>query len=352
MLKWSLIGFALVVSLVVMGVGWVVSSLGGFETVDTTYAGSCSRIVGMPGAEDIEPDYATGFAYVSSYDRWAYASGDDKPGTIFRINMNDEGVSAPVRMRGTEDLSNFHPHGISFYQDEGRKLLFVISHRVPEAPIAGHDIYAFEIVDTSLVLVERFEDSGFKSPNDLSAVGTRQFYFTNDRKALEEGAALPEVLLGLEVTDVSYFDGSTSSVVAEEIAFANGVRVSADGLSLYVTAFRGGVTDVYARDPVSNNLELVRAYETANGPDNITLASDGSLWIASHVSALASTIHAGDPTALAPVQIFRIDPISQTIETIYEDKGELISAASVAVPFGDRLVIGSVYQDWVLTCAM
>ncbi len=352
MLKWSLICLAVVVGLTVTGVSWIVSSLGGFDGVDTTYAGSCSRIVGMPGAEDIEPDYATGFAYVSSDDRWAYAAGDDRPGAIFRIDMNDEGIPTPVRMSGTEDLAKFHPHGISFYQDGTRKLLFVISHRAIEAPVAGHDIYAFEVLGTTLVLVERFEDIGFKSPNDLSAVGPRQFYFTNDRKALEEGAALPELLLGQEVTDVSYFDGSTSSIVAEGLAFANGVKVGADGLSLYATAFRGGVTNVYARDPVTNSLEFVRAYETANGPDNITLAEDGSIWVTSHVSALASTAHAGDPTALAPVQVFRIDPTTQELQTVYEDNGELISAASVAVPFGDKFFVGSVYQDWVLTCAM
>jgi arylesterase / paraoxonase len=352
MLKWSLIGLALIVGAAVSGVGWIVTSLGGFDGVDTTYAGSCSRIVGMPGAEDIEPDYATGFAYVSSDDRWAYAAGDDLSGAIFRINMNDEGVPTPVRMNGTEGLTKFHPHGISFYQDGERKLLFVISHRALEAPIAGHDIYVFEIVGTTLILVERFEDIGFKSPNDLAAVGPRQFYFTNDRRALEEGAALSELLLGLEVTDVSYFDGSKSSVVADGLAFANGVKVSADGLSLYATAFRGGVTNIYARDPVSNSLEFVRAFETANGPDNITLADDASLWVTAHVSALASTVHAGDPTALAPVQVFRIDPISQELEIRYEDNGALISAASVAVPFGDRLFIGSVYQDWVLACEM
>lgn len=350
-LKWSLIGVASVVGISFATIGSIFVSLGGFETVEGTYAGSCKRIVGMPGAEDIEPDYSTGFAYVSSEDRWSYAAGNNVPGAIYRIDMNAEGDVQPIKMTGTENLENFHPHGISFYPDGERKLLFVISHRVPEAPLAGHDIYSFEIEDSSLTLLEKFTDPGFRSPNDLAAVGARQFYFSNDRGALDEGGSLVEIMLGLEASDISYFDGNASSVVVDGLAFANGVAVSRDRATVYASAFRGGVTNVYGRDTAMNSLTLQRSFETGTGPDNIVLAEDGSIWVAAHVNNLSAIAHAGDPTTLAPVRVFKIGS-DETPEIVYEDDGGLISAASVAVPYKGKLFIGAIFQDWVLSCKM
>lgn len=349
-LKWTLIGIVGVVGLAAIGVGWLMSSLGGFETVEASYPDACTRIVDMPGAEDIAPDYSSGFAYVSSDDRWAYAAGDDKAGAIYRIDMKAEIHGAPVKMAGTENLKNFHPHGMDLFQDGDRKLLFVISHRAPEAPIAGHDIYVFEISDRSLQLVETFSGNAFRSPNDLVAVGPRQFYFSNDRANLEKDGALLEVLFGQAVTDISFFDGTDSTIVAGDLAFANGVAISADGKTIYATQTRGGVTNLYRRDTQTNALEPLATIPTGNGPDNITRAEDGSIWVTTHVNSLALSAHTEDPSALSPVRVFELDEESQTAHAVYEDDGGLISAASVAVPYQDKLFIGSIYQDWILAC--
>ncbi len=351
-LKWSLTAGAVLVVSGAIGALSVVGSLGGFDSVADNTAASCTRISGMPGAEDIEPDYATGFAYVSSDDRWAYASGDDRPGAIYRINMNEYGDAEPIIMSGTQGLDRFHPHGVSFYQDDGRKLLFVISHRVPEIPAEGHDIYVFEIQGTHLALVETLSDPGFRSPNDLVAVGARQFYFTNDRQNLEEDGALGEVLFGLAVSDIAYFDGEVSRVVADGLAFANGIQKSPAGDLIYATAYRGGTTLVYRRDKTEETLALLAVIETGSGPDNITIDEGGDVWVMAHVNTLATVAHAGDPNALAPARVYRIEPGATTAETVYENDGSTISAASVSVPYQNWLFMGAIYQDGVVACEM
>lgn len=349
-MKWTLITLGAFVVVGVTAAGGLMVSLGGFNTVDEKYAGSCYRVDGVVGAEDIEADYRSGLAYISSDDRWAYGAGNKVPGAIYKLDMNADAPGMPVRMTGTEGLKDFHPHGISFYQDASRKMLFVISHRRPEAPANGHDIYAFTIEGDGLVLENTFVDVGFRSPNDLTVVGPQQFYLTNDRLALDADGALVEILLGLERSDITFFDGTSSRIVAGDLAFANGIRLSADGLTLYATAFRGGATYVYQRDPLSNMLALQEVIPTGTGPDNISLAPDGALWITEHPNILASTAHGSDPMALSPARVYRLDPALGTSEVVYEDTGELISGASVAVPFDTKFLIGAIFQEGVLVC--
>ncbi len=349
-LKWMLIGGAGTVLVLGISACATISSLGTFTRINKTYAGTCERISGMPGAEDIEADYQTGIAYVSSDDRWAQLAGKPEPGTIYSLDMNRNGTPVPVAMTGTETLLPFHPHGISLFKESDRTLLFVISHNSPEAPAEGHKVYIFQVEGTHLNLLEAIEDVGIRSPNDLAAVGPRQFYFTNDRKALSGGAQTREVLFGLKRGDISYFDGTQAKTVADRLAFANGIRVNSDGSKLYATAFRSGDLYVYDRDSSTGNLSLSKTVNVGNGPDNVSLGDDGHLWIANHPNALATTAHAGNPDKLSPVRLHTVEPDDYTVKTVYEDSGALLSAVSVAVPFGDQFLLGAIYEDGVLLC--
>jgi hypothetical protein len=39
-------------------------------------------------------------------------------------------------------------------------------------------------------------------------------------------------------------------------------------------------------------------------------------------------------------------------EAVFSDVGDRLSASSVAVPLGDKLLIGSVYDDHILQCEL
>lgn len=349
-LKWGLVGIGLCVVLAAIVFYMVISSLGGFTKIETTYAGTCERILGMPGAEDIEADYASSMAYVSSDDRWASAAGTPKAGRIYALNMAVGADMVPVAMTGTEALESFHPHGISFLNYEGQKHLFVISHNVPGDPTGGHKVFVFQIEGTHLELLHTLEDTGLRSPNDLAAVGPRQFYFTNDRRAMDANGQLIEMLFALEHSNVAFFDGSKATIVGPDIAFANGIAVSNSGAQLYATSTRSAEVIVYDRDPVSHAVTEVDRIAVGTGPDNISVSPDGRLLIADHPNGVDFQTHAGDPEALSPVRIFDVAVTENQVTRIYEDNGGLLSGVSVAVPFGDRLLMGAVFADGVLVC--
>jgi arylesterase/paraoxonase len=201
-------------------------------------------------------------------------------------------------------------------------------------------------------LVETIQDDGIRSPNDLVAVGPRQFYFTNDRKALEGAAMLMEVITGKAVSDVSYYDGENSRIVAADLAFANGINISADHSKIYASAFRGGTTNVYDRDPTTGDLTLAKAIATGTAPDNITIDQSGEIWVADHPDVTAISGHSKDTAALSPVRIYKIDPQEFTTSVVYEDNGAKLSAVSVAVPFEDKLFLGAIYDDGVSSCQL
>ena len=71
----------------------------------------------------------------------------------------------------------------------------------------------------------------FPSPNDLVAVGPRQFYVTNYAKYHGHGSIMAKVeMYGLiHLATVAYYDGKASTIVVEGLILANGVNKSPDG---------------------------------------------------------------------------------------------------------------------------
>ncbi|MEM7067469.1 MAG: SMP-30/gluconolactonase/LRE family protein [Pseudomonadota bacterium] len=320
---------------------------GRISSADTS---QCAQIRGMPGAEDIEADFATGFVYVSSDDRRARQNNIRKNGAIYKLWVNGSAARVPEKMSGTENISRFHPHGISLFKDGDRTLLFVISHDSPEDPSANHKVHIFEVQGNHLRLVETIMDEGLRSPNDIAAVGPRQFYVTNDRKSLSGAGQSAEVLLGLAKSNVTYFDGRTTRIAADNIAFANGVRLSADGSKLFVTASRSGELIVYSRNPLTGKLMTKKRVPLGKIPDNISLAKNGDLWIAEQPSASAFLAHSKNPEKHSPFRIFTVNTVSYDRKIVFESSGKAFSAASVAVPINDRILIGSVFEDGILEC--
>lgn len=70
-----------------------------------------------------------------------------------------------------------------------------------------------------------------------------------------------------------------------------------------------------------------------------------------HVKLLTFTRHAGDEDVLAPSQAARFRPgDSLKLETVFLDRGELISGASVATERAGVLLVGSVFEPHMVAC--
>ncbi|AUQ49088.1 SMP-30/gluconolactonase/LRE family protein [Leisingera sp. M527] len=327
-----------------------VSSLGAFNSVTTAYNGQCRSIGQMVGAEDIIADYDAGVAYISSFDRRTGMAGQEVTGALHRLVLDGSDQLVEMPLTGLDPSLPFLPHGMDLKTIDGVQYLFVLNHRSASDPQAGHDVYVFEVGVDALTLAKHHTSDGIKSPNGIGAVDLDTFYYSNDRGAFGAFGNMVEMMFARKISDLSVYDEGETEIL-EPMAFANGVATTPDGSTVYATALREGVVKVFARDQASNVLTLQREIPVGQAPDNVRIAEDGQLWVASHLNLMAFDGHIKDPTALSPFQVYRVEPDTGKSELVMENDGSLQSSVSVAVPYEDMLLIGSAFQPGVKICA-
>jgi len=336
--------WASVLFLVVAFVMRTVWLSGAFKTINNQFAGTTRVLEGIAGVEDMDIDYSTGIAFLSSDDRWARTL-EHKPvkGGIYAMNLNDT-VPTPVNLTAGFDQADFHPHGISFYQTpEGKKLLFVVNHRD-----AGNFIEIFQYRNDTLEHVERISDSLMISPNDVVGVGERQFYFTNDHAEPPGTMRSLKDLATIGTGNVGYYNGERVVITSVEgIKYANGINVSADGSRIYLAATTDRLVLVFNRDQSTGALTLAREVDTGTGVDNIDIDEAGNLWVGCHPQLLKFLSHAKDEAKISPSEVIKLVPQpdgSFVQSTVYLNDGSELSASSVAAVYRNKLLIGPVFQ--------
>jgi len=191
------------------------------------------------------------------------------------------------------------------------------------------------------------------SPNDLVAVGPDAFYAANDHgSAGAFGQMLSDVLL-LRNANIVYYDGASMRVAGDRLSFPNGIGVSADGKTIYVAETIGAALHVYSRNAGTGELTARDYARLGVGLDNIDVEPDGALLIAGHPKMMAFLAHARDPRKLSPSQVIRVEPAEAgggKAGTIYLNLGEELSGSSVAAGYGDRMLIGNVFDPKILVC--
>lgn len=323
---------------------------GAFRTIHNQFSGSTEVINGIPGVEDIDIDYSTGIAFLSSDDRWARTIHHQPvKGGIYAMNLNDS-VLTPVNLTAEFDQADFHPHGISFYQSpEGKKMLFVVNHRD-----SGNFIEVFQYINDTLKHVERITDSLMISPNDVVGVGERQFYFTNDHAESPGTMRSLKDLATIGTGNIGYYNGERVVITSVEgIKYANGINVSADGSQIYLAATTDRLVMIFSRDKSTGALTLTREVDTGTGVDNIDIDEAGNLWVGCHPQLLKFLSHAKDESKISPSEVIKLAPQpdgSFVQTTVYLNDGTELSASSVAAVYRNRILIGPVFQrKFVLT---
>jgi arylesterase/paraoxonase len=324
----------------------IVTRSGMLKQIASHRQGQCRVIEGIVGGEDVTIDRETMTAYVSADDRRATEAGRPVRGEIYALDLGRPDAQ-PVPLTGGKP-ADFHPHGISLWRGpDGAKRLFAISH----GQDGGQRVVIFEVGANGLTLAEIITYPELRSPNDLVAVGARQFYATNDRRYREPGLmATLEGYLQLPLGTVSYFDGSAGRIAVDGLVFPNGINVSADGRTAYVAEFLGQTLGIYDRDPASGALRRRETIPVHTFLDNIELDENGVLWIAAHPKVFDLLAHGADAAKRAPSQVLRADPKAKTVDEVFLDDGTLLSGSSTAAVAGDRMVVGSVFEPKILVC--
>jgi arylesterase/paraoxonase len=350
-LRRALIAAATIVLLVAAFILRTLYAAGAFTHIEPHFSGTCRRVPGPVGAEDITIQPRTGMAYISSCDRRAVAAGRPMPGAIYAYDLNAT-AARPVNLTPNAD-ANFQPHGISLWSgNDGHDVLFVINHRPRGDHQRDHMVEIFDVTAEGGLSPHATVGSPLLvMPNDIVAVGPDRFYLTNTHKNPPGMWQTLETFLRLKGAQVLFFDGQDLRPAIDDVVMPNGINVSPDGRTLYVASMTGHRVHVYDRDPSNEHLQLRRDVYLGSGADNIEVEADGTVWVAAHPQLLRLAAHGKNRAELSPSQVFRIPPGGEATE-VYANGGEEISAASVAAVRGKRMLIGDIFDDWILDCTL
>jgi arylesterase/paraoxonase len=230
-------------------------------------------------------------------------------------------------------------------------LLFVINHQQSGRQV----VEKFKWQNDSLEHIESIEDSLIMtSPNDLVAVDERRFYVTNDHYYMKGPQRVLEEYLQRAISYVNYYDGNTFRTVAEGIGYANGINQSPDGHYIFVAACTGRSIFVYKKDE-AGSLTKIEEINVGTGPDNIDFDEEGNLLVACHPQLLKFVAHAKDVKKHSPSQVLKIKfngPDDFTVNEVLLNDGFTYSGSSIAVTYGNTLLIGSVFEPSLLYCTL
>jgi len=340
---WRFIAIALVIY-----VAYTIWLSGAFRSTEPFVAGQCIAVEAPAGPEDMAmlPDGSA--AILSAQDR----RNRETPGALWYYDL-PTWPGQLVKLDTPASLP-FHPHGMALFRGaDGQIFLHVINHRSADRHTV--EIFALLVRDGQPRLHHRGSVASdlFVHPNGIAAAGPEAFYLTNDRGSGPRWMHMVENLLQLSRSTVVYHDGRGARIVADDIAFANGIEITSDGNSVLVGSTLWRMLLSYTRDPISGALIRNGSLSLPAGPDNLRRDADGNLWIAAHPNALAFIGHANDAEKESPSLVLRLSRDSRgamRLQQAFGDPGSLISGASTAVHYQNRLLISAVFEPKLLDC--
>lgn len=319
----------------------ILISTGFFRSIENTVVANVTRSLDIPGAEDFAIDREEGFMIISSDDRAAKFSEKERKGGLYILDLKIENAT-PQLISGHFNKPLF-PHGISMFRLDSAKYKLLVVNHVDQ----NHFIEVFRLEGNQLIHEQTLEDDLLFSPNDIVAIDEHRFYYTNDHLTDEGLGKFIANYLGKADSNVGYYDGEKFSIVAEDIHYANGINFDPNRDLLYVAALRKFDVKVFHRQD-DGSLEFIEDIASGTGVDNIELDENGHLWIGCHPNLLAAQAHLGGKSPHSPSEVITIEYRAKgdyTVESVYVDDGEVISACTVAVPYKDEIFIGDVMDD-------
>ena len=328
---------------------WMLSVLlplsGVFANLEPKLASSCERVDIFPGTEDLAINRKTNTVFVSATDRRSNDRGTT--GGIFTFDLDKLDI---VKRVSPSQMSDFQPHGISLWHGEdGETRLFVINHL-----LSGEDaVEIFKVgPDGMLTHVDTIAFDAMTSPNDVHAVGPRQFYATNDKGYKEGLLYVLEQYFALPLASAVYFDGVNGGYVKKRLVYSNGINASPDGKTIYISEFLKRRISIFDRDIASGALTKRSSIKVNTAPDNIDVDLNGNLWVGGHSKVFDFLAHAKDASNFAPSHIIKIDPVKVSVKDVFISTEGEINGSSVGATHNGKLVVGAVFDGHVLVCPL
>jgi sugar lactone lactonase YvrE len=301
------------------------------------FAWDCRSVPGVVGPEDVVIDRDEGLAYVSSFDKRHLKL----QGALYVYDLD---ASDPRAERvETNYPDSFHPLGASLFKGDGRTTLFVVNRLSEKAS----RIERFDVAGRRLRYLGPATAAPLRNVNEVWALDDGRFLATRDHNAPTLAASLLSDLFRIRGGSVIEGDADGFRERARGIGYANGLALSEDGRTAFVSATIESALHVYDVDE-AGAWHRRRKIRLPGLPDNIDRSPDGSLVVALHKNMWAYGAHAVSARMLSPGRVVEIrDPAgpSPRVKTILDLPGKVLSGSSSAALRGDDLLVGSVFSD-------
>ena len=320
---------------------------GEFQTIVAQSNYTCKAIEAPYGAGDLFADYDTGLLYISATPRHLCEYNPSVRGDIYVLNMDDN--TYIIELASAKFNKSFKPHGISLIKlADGTKRLFVINHVSDSADA----VEVFEVNGKKLNHIKTI--GGFETGlNSLVAIDGERFYATQDGHTRGVSGFI-NGLFKLEYAEIVYYDGENLQMVADGFVYANGIEMTQDGNQVYVTDTAKRTLSFYDRDIVTNKLTKSGDIYLDAGGDNIRRNADGSFLIAGHPKNFSSYFYKNGLYDKAPSVVFNAIPPKDDkggeLHAVYLDDGTELSASSGAIRYKNKMYVGSVMDNKILSC--
>ena len=337
---WLLLSTGLLLAILSIYTGLRFKSLGAFVEVKDSFEGIYTVVAEVPGPEALQLDRETGTLYFISNNPCA---GQKPRGSIYYLKLDSpNAIAHPLKFDHPKD---FHPHGLSFFRDkQKKKYLFTNNHRDD----GSHTVEIFSITaGDNLEHQITISGNELTSPNDLVAVGPRQFYVTNDGRSHDCRIRSIDTFLARKTGNVLYYDGREFIEVVDNLHFPNGIAFDIKTSSLIVGETLSGNIIIYRLDD-NNIIQSVDNFFIGTGIDNLSLEEAGSILVAVHPNLWALSQHMKSIDKQSPSQVFRVNYQTKGLKLLYQHDGSIISAVSTAVSYKDNLFLGVVCDKKLL----
>ncbi|MFM1876164.1 MAG: hypothetical protein RL266_1901 [Bacteroidota bacterium] len=318
-------------------------STGLLRNVENRFEGETVMEIPIKGAEDITVSLEDSFAIVSATARLEFPPTEQEKGGLYYMELKSGNF---VLTHLTSNFGKpFAPHGISMFKRDSVYTIAVVNHMLDE-----HSIEIFTLVGKTLTHVRTERSTKLVSPNDIVLLDENRFYVTNDHKNPEGFGRLVEDYGGWAASNVLYFDGQNFTEAASGIAFANGINYDASRNLLFVASPRKFRIQVYQPEE-DGALTFVENIPSGSGVDNLEFDANGNIWSGCHPKLLSFAAYAKGKSETAPSEIIKVSYRSKgdfDVESIYANDGSQVSATSVAAPFGNLLLVGTVKDEKML----
>jgi len=247
---------------------------------------------------------------------------------------------------GMPDTLFFQPHGIFLDDRSGDPVLYAISH---EHDRGFHPVYLWKVGKDSLEFIELARSPLLHSPNALTLGAEGDIYVVND--AGKRGSVMEKIFALNRADIVRLFrtgDGTwNGKVVAGQLGYPAGIN------RLENTIYAGdAVNDVLHMFEIREDTLLeTSTVEGLKGNDNIRVAGQ-DLYITGHVKPMRFVRHTRSPEKRSPVKVWKVDPGTMEVQTLYYTDGSEISAGSTAIPLDGKLYISQVFDPFILVVTL